>query len=117
MNSAPLSLIARKPFLAQRRPERTDTDLEEPVGKGGRVQVIIPAAGFGTRLRPQTWSRPKPLVNVAGKPILGHVLDSIVALHPERVVFVTGYLGDQIREYVKRQYDFEASFVHQVEMK
>jgi glucose-1-phosphate thymidylyltransferase len=81
------------------------------------VQVIIPAAGFGTRLRPQTWSRPKPLVSVAGQPILGHVLDSIVSLHPEHVIFVTGYLGDQIRAYVERQYTFAASFVHQAEMK
>jgi glucose-1-phosphate thymidylyltransferase len=81
------------------------------------VEVIIPAAGFGTRLRPQTWSRPKPLVSVAGKPILAHVLDRIAALQPTRVVFITGYLGDQIRAYVEQRYDFEAAFVHQAEMK
>jgi glucose-1-phosphate thymidylyltransferase len=81
------------------------------------VHVIIPAAGFGTRLRPHTWSKPKPLVSVAGKPILGHVLDSIAPLNPEHVVFVTGYLGDQIREYVEDQYHFSSSFVHQGEMK
>src|ERR1051326_4228668 len=77
------------------------------------MHVIIPAAGFGTRLRPHTWSKPKPLVSVAGKPILGHVLDSIAPLHPERGIFVTGYLGDQIREYVEQQYSFPATFVHQ----
>jgi glucose-1-phosphate thymidylyltransferase len=81
------------------------------------VHVIIPAAGFGTRLRPHTWSKPKPLVSVAGKPILGHVLDSIVPLHPEKVVFITGYLGDQIRAYVEGQYTFPCSFVHQDEMR
>lgn len=81
------------------------------------VHVIIPAAGFGTRLRPHTWSKPKPLVSVAGKPILGHVLDSIAPLNPEHVVFVTGYLGDQIRAYVEHQYHFSSSFVHQAEMK
>ena len=81
------------------------------------MHVIIPAAGFGTRLRPHTWSKPKPLVSVAGKPILGHVLDSIAPLNPENVIFVTGYLGDQIREYVERQYSFPATFVHQAEMK
>ena len=81
------------------------------------MHVIIPAAGFGTRLRPHTWSKPKPLVSVAGKPILGHVLDSITPLNPERVIFVTGYLGDQIRAYVEEQYTFPASFVHQAEMK
>lgn len=81
------------------------------------MHVIIPAAGFGTRLRPHTWSKPKPLVSVAGKPILGHVLDSIAPLNPEHVVFVTGYLGDQIREYVEQQYSFQSSFVYQPEMK
>ncbi len=81
------------------------------------MHVIIPAAGFGTRLRPHTWSKPKPLVSVAGKPILGHVLDSIAPLHPEKVIFITGYLGDQIREYVERQYTFPSAFVHQGEMK
>lgn len=81
------------------------------------MHVIIPAAGFGTRLRPHTWSKPKPLVSVAGKPILGHVLDSIAPLNPEHVVFVTGYLGDQIREYVEGQYHFSSSFIHQAEMK
>jgi glucose-1-phosphate thymidylyltransferase len=81
------------------------------------VHVIIPAAGFGTRLRPHTWSKPKPLVSVAGKPILGHVLDSISPLNPEQVVFVTGYLGDQIEAYVRAQYDFPTAFVQQPEMK
>jgi glucose-1-phosphate thymidylyltransferase len=81
------------------------------------VHVIIPAAGFGTRLRPHTWSKPKPLVSVAGKPILGHVLDSITPLQPEKVIFITGYLGDQIREYVEGKYTFPASFVHQDEMR
>src|SRR5207302_8674849 len=83
----------------------------------GVMHVIIPAAGFGTRLRPHTWSKAKPLVSVAGKPILGQVLDGIAPLHPERVVFVTGYLGDQIREYVEQQYSFPSTFVHQAEMK
>jgi len=81
------------------------------------VHVIIPAAGYGTRLRPQTWSKPKPLVSVAGKPILGHVLDSIVTLEPESVVFVTGYLGGQIKDYVNANYDFPAEFVIQKEMR
>ncbi|MGI8856789.1 MAG: sugar phosphate nucleotidyltransferase [Thermomicrobiales bacterium] len=81
------------------------------------MHVIIPAAGFGTRLRPHTWSKPKPLVSVAGKPILGHVLDSIAPLRPEKVVFITGYLGDQIREYVEGQYTFDCAFVHQDVMK
>lgn len=77
------------------------------------VNVIIPVAGLGTRLRPQTWSKPKPLVSVAGKPVLGHVLDRLSVLDINKVVFVTGYLGDQIEEYVREHYQFDAAFVEQ----
>lgn len=79
------------------------------------MNVIIPVGGLGTRLRPQTWSRPKPLVSVAGKPVLGHVLDSLRALTLDRVVFVTGFLGDQIEDYVRQNFDFDAVFVRQEE--
>ncbi len=77
------------------------------------MQIILPVAGLGTRLRPQTWSRPKPLVTVAGKTLIDHVLDRLAVLQPERVVFVTGYLGDQIEAHVRRNYDFDAVFVEQ----
>lgn len=79
------------------------------------MNVIIPVGGLGTRLRPQTWSRPKPLVSVAGKPVLGHVLDTLSVLTIDRVVFVTGFLGDQIEDYVRENYDFDAVFVKQDE--
>jgi glucose-1-phosphate thymidylyltransferase len=77
------------------------------------MNVIIPVAGLGTRLRPQTYSRPKPLVSVAGKPVLGHVLDTLSSLTIDRIVFVTGYLGEQIEQYVTENYDFDAVFVNQ----
>lgn len=81
------------------------------------MNVIIPVAGLGTRLRPHTWSKPKPLVSVAGKPVLGHVLDRLTPLGLDKVVFVTGYLGDQIEPFVREHYDFEAVFVEQTEPK
>ncbi|MFO7917250.1 MAG: sugar phosphate nucleotidyltransferase [Anaerolineae bacterium] len=81
------------------------------------MKVIIPLAGFGTRLRPHTWSKPKPLVNVAGKPVLGHILDKFEAVDVKDVVFIIGWLGDQIREYVQANYDFEAHYVVQEELK
>src|SRR5579875_3909517 len=79
------------------------------------MNVIVPVAGLGTRLRPQTWSKPKPLVSVAGKPVLGHVLDRLLQLSLDRVVFVTGYLGEQIEDYVREHYDFDVAFVEQRE--
>jgi glucose-1-phosphate thymidylyltransferase len=81
------------------------------------MKVIIPVAGLGTRLRPHTHTKPKPLVTVAGKPVLGHILDKLVGLDVEEIVFITGYLGDQIERYVTETYDFKASFVEQKELK
>ncbi|MCL5026117.1 MAG: sugar phosphate nucleotidyltransferase [Chloroflexi bacterium] len=79
------------------------------------MKVIIPAAGLGTRLRPHTYSKPKPLVNVAGKPVLGHILDKLAQVHPEEIIFITGYLGEQIEDYVRRNYCFPARFIEQTE--
>jgi glucose-1-phosphate thymidylyltransferase len=81
------------------------------------MQVIIPLAGFGTRLRPHTYTKPKPLISVAGKPVLGHILDKLTDLDIEEIIFVVGYLGDQIRDYVADNYDFPARYVEQEELK
>ncbi|MCE5259416.1 MAG: NDP-sugar synthase [Chloroflexi bacterium] len=81
------------------------------------MKVIIPLAGLGKRMRPQTWSKPKPLLNVAGKPVLGHVLDKFVPFAPEEVIFVTGWLGEQITEYVGANYQLNARYVEQRELK
>jgi glucose-1-phosphate thymidylyltransferase len=64
-------------------------------------------AGFGTRLRPHTWSKPKPLVQIAGKTVLAHVLDIVSTaadLNDCRLVFIIGYLGDKIQDYMKTNY-------------
>lgn len=81
------------------------------------MDVIFPVAGLGTRLRPQTWSKPKPLVSVAGKPMFEHVMDRIVPYEPNKVVFITGYLGDQIEAWAREMYpQYELAFVEQPEM-
>ncbi len=85
-----------------------------------KLKIVIPMAGLGTRLRPQTWSKPKPLVSVAGKAVLGHVLDmfaSIPASIDVEMVFILGYLGDQAEAYIKENYPhIKAHFVVQEEM-
>lgn len=60
--------------------------------------TVVPAAGEGTRLRPLTDDRPKPLVEVAGRPVLAHVLDALDPIDPEQHVVVLGRGGDAIRE-------------------
>jgi len=81
------------------------------------VDIILPVAGFGTRLRPQTWSKPKPLVALAGKPMLSHVLDRVMPLRPERVIFITGFLGEQIEAWARKTIQVPVEFVVQPEMR
>ncbi len=77
--------------------------------------AIVPAAGVGTRLRPQTHTVPKALVNVAGKPILGHILDALREHGVERIVVVVGYMGERIEEYLRERYDDRIEIVVQTE--
>ncbi|TAE67427.1 MAG: glucose-1-phosphate thymidylyltransferase [Bacteroidetes bacterium] len=68
------------------------------------MKVIIPVAGAGTRLRPHTHTQPKVLVPVAGKPILGHIIDYLIEGGITDFVFILGYLGDKIEEFVINNY-------------
>jgi len=71
------------------------------------IKVVIPMAGLGTRLRPHTWSKPKQLVSVAGKPVLDHVLDMLSTLpDPQNIelINIVGYLGDQIEDHMREHY-------------
>ena len=77
------------------------------------MKVIIPVAGMGTRLRPHTHSQPKALLLVAGKTILEYILDEVIKLKPSEIIFITGYLGDKIEQFIKKRYDINAKFVHQ----
>lgn len=77
--------------------------------------AIIPAAGVGTRLRPHTHTTPKALINVAGRPILAHILDGLLAEGVERVVVIIGHMGDRIRDYVSVRYGPVVEFVEQNE--
>lgn len=81
------------------------------------MKVIIPTAGLGTRLRPHTYSKPKPLVSVAGKPVLGHILDTLSAIQIDELIFITGYLGNQIESFVRQNYALPARFIEQTELK
>ncbi len=80
------------------------------------MKAIIPVAGLGTRLRPHTHTTPKALLMVAGKPILAHILDSLVTLGADEVTFIVHYFGDVIEDYVRKNYKFHANFVEQPEL-
>ncbi len=80
------------------------------------MKVIIPVAGIGRRLRPHTHTAPKPLIHVAGKPILGHILDALQGLSPEQVLFVVGHMGERIIDYVRDQYEYDTVFIEQTNL-
>lgn len=87
------------------------------------LKVVIPMAGWGSRMRPHTWSKPKPLVSVAGKTSLEHVMDMFKTLpNPENTefIFIIGpYLGEmQVPPFIRENYpNLKAHFVTQHEMK
>lgn len=68
------------------------------------MKTIILLGGYGTRMRPHTWSRAKPLLKVAGNSIIGHLLDLMKEVTTGQVIFVVGYKGDQIEAWLREHY-------------
>ncbi|MDX1941251.1 MAG: sugar phosphate nucleotidyltransferase [Saprospiraceae bacterium] len=80
------------------------------------MKAIIPVAGAGTRLRPLTYTQPKPLIPVAGKPIISFIIDQLMEVGVHEFVFIIGYLGEKIRDYVEQAYpNLQKEFVTQEE--
>jgi len=79
------------------------------------MKAIIPVAGVGSRLRPHTFSQPKVLLNVAGKPIIGHIMDKLIESGIDEAIIIVGYLGDQIEKYIETNYSIKLTFVAQVD--
>ncbi|HKK28196.1 MAG TPA: nucleotidyltransferase family protein, partial [Gemmatimonadota bacterium] len=80
------------------------------------MQAIIPLAGKGTRLRPHTHSRPKPLVRVANRPVLDHVLERLERVGVDDVICITGHLQDQIKAHLEERHpELRRTYVEQVE--
>lgn len=81
------------------------------------MRAVIPVAGIGTRLKPHTYTTPKVLLNVGGKPMLGHILDKLLEEEVYKATFVIGHLGNQIKDYVESEYpSIKADFIEQKKM-
>ncbi|HSP87575.1 MAG TPA: sugar phosphate nucleotidyltransferase [Ignavibacteriaceae bacterium] len=81
------------------------------------MRAIIPVAGIGSRLKPHTYSTPKVLLNVGGKPIIAHILDKLLEEGINKSTFVIGHLGDMIKEYVEKTYpSMQSTFIEQEKM-
>ncbi len=77
------------------------------------MKVIVPLAGKGTRLLPLTKRVPKPLVRVAGRPVMDYVMDAVQPLDVEEIIVITGHLKDVVERYIVSHYDVPAKFVEQ----
>jgi glucose-1-phosphate thymidylyltransferase len=78
------------------------------------MKVIIPLAGKGTRLRPHTHLTPKPMMKVAGKPVMSYVLDELKKLgNVEQIIYITGHLKEKVEEYARTEMDVPSVFIEQ----
>jgi glucose-1-phosphate thymidylyltransferase len=78
------------------------------------MKVIIPLAGKGTRLRPHTHITPKPMLKIAGKPVIDYVMDDLERLgNIEQVIYITGHLKDKVEQYARAKYPFPSVFIEQ----
>ena len=82
------------------------------------MRAVIPAAGIGKRLRPHTLNVPKVMMNLAGRRLIGHVLDAVESAGVDSVSIIVGYKGEQVEEYVNRFYShLRLDFPYQAERK
>jgi glucose-1-phosphate thymidylyltransferase len=82
------------------------------------MKVIIPLAGKGTRLRPHTHITPKPMLKIAGKPVIDYVMEDLQALgNVDQVIYITGHLKEKVEEYARAKYPFPSVFVEQKEQR
>lgn len=78
------------------------------------MKVIIPLAGKGTRLRPHTHRTPKPLLKVAGKPVMDYVMDDVQRLgNVDQVIYITGHLKERVEEHARTRYSIPGVFIEQ----
>jgi len=78
------------------------------------MRAIIPVAGIGSRLKPHTFSTPKVLLNVGGKPIISHIIDKLLEEGIDKATFVIGHLGEMIKEYIQNEYpQLNSDFIEQ----
>ena len=80
------------------------------------MKAIIPVAGAGTKLRPHTYTQPKALIPLAGRTILSIIIDQLKEAGIKDFIFIIGYLGEKIQDYVTDKYpELNCSFITQNE--
>jgi glucose-1-phosphate thymidylyltransferase len=78
------------------------------------MKVIIPLAGKGTRLRPHTYITPKPMMKIAGKPVMSYILDDLTKLGGiDQIIYITGHLKEKVEEFARSSIDVPSVFIEQ----
>ena len=78
------------------------------------MKVIIPLAGKGTRLRPHTHVTPKPMLKVAGKPVMDYVMEDVARLgNVDQVVYITGHLKEKVEAHARTAFGIPGVFIEQ----
>src|SRR3954462_4792389 len=101
--------------MSSRPPHRswTTSSAFRTVTEGTEMQVIIPLAGKGTRLRPHTHLVPKPLLKVAGRPVMDWVMDRLQGLDVTELIFITRHPKDQGEGLARSRYRIPSRFIEQ----
>src|SRR5207245_3622028 len=102
------AICSRRP-----RPSWTTWSVSKTAMAGPKLKVIVPLAGKGTRLLPLTQRVPKPLVHVAGRPVMDYVMDGVKGLDVAELIVITGHLKDIVERYIVTHYEVPAKFVEQ----
>jgi glucose-1-phosphate thymidylyltransferase len=80
------------------------------------MKAVIPVAGAGTKLRPHTYTQPKALIPLAGKTVLSFIVDPLIDAGVKEFIFIVGYLGDKIQDYITAKYpEIKAHFIRQTD--
>jgi glucose-1-phosphate thymidylyltransferase len=80
------------------------------------MKAIIPVAGAGTKLRPHSYTQPKALIPLAGKTVLSIIVDQLADAGINEFIFIVGYLGEKIQDYVRIKYPgLKVHYVHQAD--
>ena len=77
------------------------------------MKVVMPVAGKGTRLRPHTHLVPKPLLKVAGRPVMDWVMDRLEGLDITELIFITGHLKEQVEAFARNHYRIPSRYIEQ----
>ncbi|MCX7833264.1 MAG: sugar phosphate nucleotidyltransferase [Ignavibacteria bacterium] len=78
------------------------------------MKAVIPVAGEGTRLRPHTLTKPKVLMNIAGKPMIHYIVEQLINDNlVSEIILITGAMSEMIEKYLRKEFNFKFTFIKQ----